>query len=383
MSLSEQVRQKLLSAILSGGYGPGQPLPTIRELARVFKVSANTVQAAIHELSRAGVVEARRGRGIVVKMASRPGRRSRRVGVPLPYGIRKLRRDGLWPHTPLLALRDRLAEAGLDIVLVPLVQMNELEIVEHIRRLGVAGIVLFEVYNDRLVMEIRELQLPTASMDYDTSHLGIPSVVFDNAWGGFAAARFLIERGHRHMMTVHVPKTHKVGQNPFLEPVDAWRVEGFRLALMNAGLPVRIEDLPLGDPDQWTGPGPMRTRLLELLGSAPAPTALFCRNDHIAQGVAAQLRALEYRVPEDISIVGFGDEGLQFAPGRRLTSVWVDSVGLGQTAAQCILRQIKQAGASPMRHVLPTHIAVHDSVADVHSPGVAAAVTPLVESTAT
>ncbi len=360
--LSEQIRQRLLSAIMSGRYGPEGPLPTIRELARSFKVSTNTVQKAIHQLCEEGILEARRRRGTVIRSVQLRARNSRRVAVALPYG----RTEGLdrrrgWPDTVLIPLRQRLAEAGYSLVLCPLLDMDEFAIVEHLRGLELAGIVLFEVYNDHLVTEIRELRLPMVSADYDAFHLGISSVVFDNAWGCFQATRFLIERGHRHIVTLHPHHTRRIGRNAFRDAVDKERVEGYRLAMKDAGLPVRIEEFPKAD-------DAFRVKLLELLAGPVIPTALVCRDDRVAQAVAKQLQALEFRIPQDISVIGFGDEGLEFAPGRRLSSVWVDREGMGQTTAQYVLREMKKPSQFPQRHVLPTQVVDYDSVSPIRPP---------------
>jgi DNA-binding LacI/PurR family transcriptional regulator len=379
--LSEQVKQRLLSAILAGQYGPEGLLPTIRDLARRLKVSTNTVQKAIHQLSSEGVVEARPGRGIVVKSVGRPPGGSRLVGVPLPYDrLEPLRRDRGWPHGVLIPLRDRLAEAGYSAVFCPLLNVDELAVVEHLRGLNLAGIVLFEVYNDHLVTEIAALRLPMVSMDYDTSHLGIPSVVFDNAWGGFQAARHLIDHGHRHIVSLHPRHRRRVGRNPFLDAVDKERVEGFRLAMMSAGLAVRLEDFTLVT-DSPAGEavgesGVLQERLAALFETQPVPTALMCRNDGIARIVAEHLRELALRVPEDVSIIGFGDAAMEFSPGKRLTSIWVDRDGMGRTAAQYILREMKQRTPVPHRHVLPTHVAGYDSVADLRRAAVHSATRP-------
>ena len=66
------------------------------------------------------------------------------------YGsiLEPLRRDRGWPHGVLIPLRDRLAEAGYSAVFCPLLNVDELAVVEHLRGLDLAGIVLFEVYND-------------------------------------------------------------------------------------------------------------------------------------------------------------------------------------------------------------------------------------------
>lgn len=50
-------------AIAAGEIGPGDPLPTVRQLAGDLGVNLNTVARAYRELEKAGLVTSTRGRG--------------------------------------------------------------------------------------------------------------------------------------------------------------------------------------------------------------------------------------------------------------------------------------------------------------------------------
>jgi DNA-binding transcriptional regulator YhcF (GntR family) len=65
--LREQLTAQIKLAILSQDLKPGQKLPSTRELARRFKIHANTVSAAYSELTEQGWVEMRAGSGIYVR----------------------------------------------------------------------------------------------------------------------------------------------------------------------------------------------------------------------------------------------------------------------------------------------------------------------------
>ncbi|NOZ77769.1 MAG: GntR family transcriptional regulator [Acidobacteria bacterium] len=60
--ISRQIRAKILSGDLSGG----EPLPSIRSLAKEQRVSVITVQRAYDDLEREGLVQSRRGKGFRV-----------------------------------------------------------------------------------------------------------------------------------------------------------------------------------------------------------------------------------------------------------------------------------------------------------------------------
>ena len=67
VSLKEQLVTQVILSILSGELKPGQRLPSTRELARRFRIHANTVSAGYRELARKGWVEFVKGSGIFVR----------------------------------------------------------------------------------------------------------------------------------------------------------------------------------------------------------------------------------------------------------------------------------------------------------------------------
>lgn len=58
-----QLTQRLSEAIVSGFYAPGEKLPSVRELAVEAGVNPNTVQRALSELERDGLVYSQRTAG--------------------------------------------------------------------------------------------------------------------------------------------------------------------------------------------------------------------------------------------------------------------------------------------------------------------------------
>lgn len=51
-----QIMDAIRSAILAGEYQPGQRIPAVRELATVSRVNPNTMQRALMELEREGIL---------------------------------------------------------------------------------------------------------------------------------------------------------------------------------------------------------------------------------------------------------------------------------------------------------------------------------------
>ena len=64
--LGQETANKIRELILAGEYGPGEQLPTERELAKRFRVSRGLIREAINQLSALNILESRHGAGTFV-----------------------------------------------------------------------------------------------------------------------------------------------------------------------------------------------------------------------------------------------------------------------------------------------------------------------------
>src|SRR3954462_11575488 len=83
-----QIVQQVRQAIRLGLLGPGDQLPTVKDVVAHLAINPNTVLKAYRDLDHEGLVEARRGQGTFV---------SSRVLPPPPRGVAGLQRElGDW-----------------------------------------------------------------------------------------------------------------------------------------------------------------------------------------------------------------------------------------------------------------------------------------------
>jgi DNA-binding transcriptional regulator YhcF (GntR family) len=101
ISVRQQLVRQALLGILSGDLPEGARLPSLRATARRYRIHANTVSSAYHDLLEAGWLELRRGSGLYV----RPLRKEAGVNALEPRLRRFLRDAASTGHSPEQVLR--------------------------------------------------------------------------------------------------------------------------------------------------------------------------------------------------------------------------------------------------------------------------------------
>ena len=72
MPIYAQLEQAIKMALISGKIQEGEQMPTVRQLAVLLKINANTVARVYTELERQRILETRRGIGTFVSAQSIP-----------------------------------------------------------------------------------------------------------------------------------------------------------------------------------------------------------------------------------------------------------------------------------------------------------------------
>ena len=136
----------------------------------------------------------------------------------------------------------------------------------------------------------------------------LPMVAIDNRAAASRAVQHLIALGHRRI-------AHVTG--PMEELMNRHRHDGYLAALRDAGLSSDPALTVQGNYRLESG----RRAIRELLRSRAAFTAVFASNDEMAVGVINELRTHGFRVPQDVSVVGFDDIVFADAADPPLTTI--------------------------------------------------------------
>jgi LacI family transcriptional regulator len=107
--------------------------------------------------------------------------------------------------------------------------------------------------------------------------------------------------------------------------------------------------------------------LLQLLKTTPQITSILAPNDPAAVVIRHILQVGGYRVPDDISLVGFDDtDPLWDSTGQNmLTTVRLPLHQLGRRAAKLIIEQATTSENNVEKIVLPVELVVRGSTGEV------------------
>ncbi|MBY8851494.1 LacI family DNA-binding transcriptional regulator [Saccharothrix longispora] len=165
----------------------------------------------------------------------------------------------------------------------------------------------------------------------------LPRVLPDEVRGGRAAARVLLDAGHGE--GIHVIGAGPDGDVPFGRTAALDRLAGVRQALGEAG--VEVES---GRPCRWWLPQHGFEATRELL-RGERPRALVCLDDRLAFGAYQALQDAGLSVPDDVSVVSFGDHPVASWLRPGLTTVAFPHHDLGAKAVDLLLSPAEQHGA--------------------------------------
>ncbi|MBN1174736.1 MAG: LacI family DNA-binding transcriptional regulator [Micromonosporaceae bacterium] len=196
--------------------------------------------------------------------------------------------------------------------------------------------------------------IPLVALDPTGDLYPTPAVGASNWGGALGATRHLLELGHRRIGAI---------TGPVKDLSSRARLDGFRAALDNAGVPRDDGLVRQGIFTFEQG----RDLGLELLRLPDPPTAIVCGDDLQALGVYEAARLAGLRIPDDVSVVGFDDidQAAWASPG--LTTVRQPFSEMGTTAARVVLALADGEQLDQPRYEVGTSLVVRGSTAPPRS----------------
>lgn len=223
--------------------------------------------------------------------------------------------------------------------------------IDELHELLIDGIIMIAPIVADFMSEIGELAADIPFIQIDTKPKpGIASVVIEQAHGSKLAVEHLIDLGHRQIAEISGPLNWYDATMRHQSWVNTMKQHGLSHDMSVEG--------------GWSAQSGYEGVQSLLKGRAQF-TALVVANDQMALGAIAALSERGFRIPEDVSVVGFDDipESAYFLPA--LTTIHQNFEALGAQAVEYLVSLIKNPETIIHQRVLYPELIIRNSTAPV------------------
>jgi len=334
LQIASNIRQK----IASGEIPAGAKLPPVNKWAPVIGVNLHTLNRAINNLVKEGLLNRKTRMGTfvnqfpenntIVKKAEKPS-----ILVLLP--------DDKRLETPYTqeVLKGVYAESEIYNFNV---EVNCIKNGNYpsswkdffAKRKHIKGLILDkEGFLDKHLLTIlTDFKGPKVIIN-SLFHLNnkVPSVVINYECASFIATEYLIQKGHERIAIITRSREGRMQYRS-----DMAKIFGYRSALEQYGLDID-KAYQKGDVDYDSEK--IKKVAEELLALRKPPTAIFATDDFIAFKLLQILQKKKINVPGDISIVGFYNLLYSQAVSPQITTIATPNMELGKKALELIVAE--------------------------------------------
>ncbi len=202
--------------------------------------------------------------------------------------------------------------------------------------------------DDPYLEDIIRSPLPASVIDAEARGQNVSMVASDNRAGAAAAVDYLWGLGHRRIGII------KGSEREF---ASRERYEGFRHYLTERNSFNEAYVYP-GDFTRESGAAAVET----IMKSQDRPTALFAANDLMALGALKVFKGKGYRIPQDISLIGFDNIANSEDCDPALTTIGQNAAEIGKEAIRLLLARIRQENKGKASFIR-TELVIRDSCA--------------------
>lgn len=352
------IAEALKRDILAGKYESQERFPSEESLVRRFEASRPTIERALRELKREGLLESRSGSGSYLTFAARNATGA--IGVIAP----DYRKIDFFTRLCDAIAADAHAK-GYDVLLgdgsEPEATADRgkwaVSLAKAYVERRIAGVLLepVDLIPDSYDMTKKVLgilsakKIPVVLLDRD--YLPFPArssydlVGIDNLQAGYRIASHLIKGGARNLRFV----TH-----PNYANTIRGRIQGVAQAAIDFGLKWTNKYIIENDPSE-------RAFFAKLMRGNNPPDAFVCRNDPTAARLVQTLSKLGISVPEDVRIAGFDDGEIARLMNPPLTTIRQPVKTLAGISVASLLQRIRTPGLAPRSILLDADLVVRST----------------------
>jgi LacI family transcriptional regulator len=252
----------------------------------------------------------------------------------------------------LQSFKDYVEDLGYEVAFVSKkIGAQSLTYLEWCKYKNTDGVLIVTVdVNDENLTELTQSGIPIVSVD--NGLLNIPTIISDNLQGTRMAVEYLMLKGAKRI-------AHIAGPARSFAAVE--RLEAYKTILEKHDVEIKEKLIVEAyNYDYLSG----KKALEELLEqNDEIPDAIYAASDDIALGAIIALREHGYKVPEDVSVVGFDNIELTRYTSPSLTTVSQQRKKIGIEAAKYLIAIINKEASVDANDIkrVPVEFIVRES----------------------
>lgn len=203
--------------------------------------------------------------------------------------------------------------------------------------------------DDLFIYNVIEKKIPIVVLNREIKNDKVISILTDDKTASKQAVRYLIDSGHKDIAII-------LGKEGFKSTEK--RRQGYFEALVESNIMINKDYIAQGNYDFKSGYIEMK----KILSLPNIPTAIFCSNDDMAIGAMNAIFEEGLKIPEDISVMGFDDNGVSQFLMPSLTTVNRHIEQIGMEGAKTILEFIEKGNVNGMIKYMDAELVIRKSV---------------------
>lgn len=238
---------------------------------------------------------------------------------------------------------------------------DEMEVPKMILERRGSGIIVIGKISDRNIDTLQKYKIPMVLADHTSLIKNIDSVLTDNRLGGFIVVKYLLQKGFK--------KIGFFGELSYSLSIKE-RYWGYQEALKALGpgelknhLGEYVDKYSIFEGIEWAVLNNNNRQIVELVKSREhLPEVFVCSNDKAALALMMALQILGYKIPEDISIVGFDNIDMCEKIRPKLTTVNVNKEIMGRRVVQRLIYRLNHMDALSENTVIGVNLVERETV---------------------
>jgi LacI family transcriptional regulator len=327
---------------------------TIIDIAKALNISASTVSRALNNHPSISSKTKKEVHELATKLNYHPNLTARNllrkksgiIGVIVPEIT------SYFFSTVITGIQDIVSSVGYKLIISQTNESFEEErkLIHEMALMRVEGLLVSPSFNTQgyeHLEEARRSGIPVVIFDRDIPGFNSSKVFVDVYDGAYQAMKYLITSGCKNI--AHIAGPEHI-------PTFQQRLRAYEDALRDYNRPL--------DPDLivfstgFSAEDGIETceRLLHRNFDA-----LFCVNDAVAIGAMHVLREKGYKIPEDISVIGYDDEPYSCYFSPSLTTIWQPVYDMGLLSSRILLDSINKDHQTIRTEVLKPELVIRES----------------------